>query len=93
MKLASQSTISFVWRDEGSDRDARRIGEKLGYLQQANFRVCLNKIDGSLSYLADSANVLVPRCLIEAQILVQPEAHIVTVQPVGEFVEMEKMLF
>ena len=34
------------------------------------------------SYLCNSANVLIAVFLGEPQVLVQPEAHIVTVQPV-----------
>ena len=43
-------------------------------------------------YLANSTNVLVPRLLIETQVLVQTEPDIVAIQTVGELLEVEEVL-
>lgn len=44
------------------------------------------------SYLCNSANVLVPVRLREAQILIQPKAHIVAIQTVRAHTKVQKVL-
>ncbi len=45
------------------------------------------------SYLSNATDVLIAILLGESQVLVQPEAHIVTVEPVGGEADMEQVLF
>ncbi len=44
------------------------------------------------THLADPADVLVARLLVESEVLVQPEADVVAIQPVRELVQVEKVL-
>lgn len=44
------------------------------------------------TYLSYSANILVPRLLIETKVLVQAKAHVVAIKTVGELLEVEKVL-
>lgn len=43
-------------------------------------------------YLADPADVLVARLLIESEILVEAEADVIAVEAVGELLEVEEVL-
>ena len=45
------------------------------------------------THLAHSSDVLVPRLLVESEVVVEAEPDIVTVEAIGEFMEVEKMLF
>lgn len=47
---------------------------------------------GETTHLADAADVLVPRLLVEPEVLVQPEADVVAVQAVRELVQVEEVL-
>ena len=42
--------------------------------------------------LANTANVLVARLLIEAEVLIETEANVVTIEAVGELLEVKQML-
>ena len=44
------------------------------------------------THLADAADVLRARLLVEAEVLVQAEADVVAVEAVGELVEVEEVL-
>ena len=44
------------------------------------------------TYLANTANVLVARLLIEAEVLIETEANVVTIEAVGELLEVKQML-
>lgn len=44
------------------------------------------------TYLADTADVLVPRLLVEPEVLVQPEADVVPVEAVRELVQVQEVL-
>ena len=44
------------------------------------------------THLANTTNVLIPRLFIEAQVLVQPEANVVAVEPICELLKVEEVL-
>ena len=44
------------------------------------------------SYLTNPTDVLVPRLLVEAEVLVETKADVVAIQAVGELVEVEEVL-
>lgn len=50
------------------------------------------RVRKELRDLADAADVLVARALVEAEVLVQPEAHVVTVEAVAEAVLVQQVL-
>lgn len=47
---------------------------------------------GDGTHLADPADVLIARLLVEPEILVKSEADVVPVEPVRELVEVQKVL-
>ena len=47
---------------------------------------------GERTHLADAADVLVARLLVEPEVLVEPEADVVPVEPVRELVQVEEVL-
>ena len=92
MEVSGDLSVCDVWRDEGCERDGRRIGKQLRNLITQLF----NKGSGEfpeLTDLCDSSDILVSVFLGEPQVLVQPKSYIVSIQTICGKVQMEKMLF
>ena len=43
-------------------------------------------------YLSDPSDIFDSGFLVEAEIPIQPEANVVTIEPVGKFVQVQKVL-
>lgn len=90
VQLAGGLPILLEGRDEGGDGNGGRVGEEFGNLSDGQ-RPGGHRVERW--YLGDAADVLVSIGVGESQVLVQAEAHIVAVQPVGGEAEVQQMLF
>lgn len=93
VKVAGDLAVGFVGRDEGCKGDGGGVGEKFGDLVVATLASRRVRLRGYIgTYLSDSSNVLYSILGREAQVLVQAESDIVTVQSVGLEAKVEEML-
>ena len=101
VEVADDGAVRAEGRDERGEGDARRVREQLRDLHVARaakgrgrvcFRGSARNQGGRGTHLADAADVLRARLLVEAEVLVQAEADVVAVEAVGELVEVEEVL-
>lgn len=94
VQLARELAVGDVRRDEGCDGDARGVCEELRDLADRGVRVswgCKGR-ERERADLADAADVLGARLLVEAEVLVQSEADVVAVKTVRELLEVQQVL-
>jgi len=103
VEVARDRTVGFVRGDEGCYGDGGGVGEELGDLWRVGWSVYLTatiilfslrglKTRRQCTHLRDTSDVLVTVLLAETQVLVQPEAHIVSVESVYSQALLQEVL-
>lgn len=89
VEVARDLTIGFVWWDEGGQGRGGSVGKEFCDLYR---QLVAGSWWSKGADFSDSSNVLVTILFCEAQVLVQSEAHIVSIQSICRDTQVEKML-
>ena len=93
MKLTGLLAVGLVGRDEGGDGDGGAVREELGDLWALGSAIaCFNGRSRNRAHLCYPPDVLIPALLIEAQVFVEAEAHVVAIETVCCEAEVEQVL-
>ena len=93
MELTGLLAVGLVGRDEGGNGNGGAVGEELGDLWALGSAIaCSGGRSRNRTHLCYPPDVLISALLVETQVLVEAEAHVVAIKTVCGEAEVEQVL-